>query len=267
MKIDPVTGWPFFVDHGSRRTTWDDPRYETGPRPSASASFRNYPSNPYPGEPKKCHEITNFLPTYPSSAHHSSYERKPAPLLAENTLSEQFGYPSRNAVRTQTELGNIRPLTMENSVGKSSNPTSTLQKESHEYSTPDKRYSPKLGVEEDITVHNTTGAQNNTNLKITSPQSYTVSEGSELVSSAIKRIEEIMNKSIELEERVSSYCGMVGTKDYIFIEESLMTILLLLDKVETHGNLEIRKVRKSAVCKVQELLTTLENKAKGKMVT
>ncbi|XP_042314634.1 BAG family molecular chaperone regulator 3 isoform X3 [Sceloporus undulatus] len=26
VKIDPQTGWPFFVDHNSRTTTWNDPR-------------------------------------------------------------------------------------------------------------------------------------------------------------------------------------------------------------------------------------------------
>lgn len=26
IKIDPQTGWPFFVDHNNRTTTWNDPR-------------------------------------------------------------------------------------------------------------------------------------------------------------------------------------------------------------------------------------------------
>jgi len=37
---------------------------------------------------------------------------------------------------------------------------------------------------------------------------------------------------------------------------------LQLDKVESNGNLEIRKARKSAVC-IQQMLTDLENKAKS----
>lgn len=27
VKIDPQTGWPFFVDHNNRTTTWNDPRH------------------------------------------------------------------------------------------------------------------------------------------------------------------------------------------------------------------------------------------------
>lgn len=28
VKIDPQTGWPFFVDHNNRATTWNDPRHD-----------------------------------------------------------------------------------------------------------------------------------------------------------------------------------------------------------------------------------------------
>lgn len=35
IKIDPQTGWPFFVDHNSRTTTWNDPRVQSaGPKVS-----------------------------------------------------------------------------------------------------------------------------------------------------------------------------------------------------------------------------------------
>lgn len=41
MKIDPCTGWPFFVDHVHRTTTWDDPRFST-------SGYNTYPQ-PTPG--------------------------------------------------------------------------------------------------------------------------------------------------------------------------------------------------------------------------
>ena len=42
----------------------------------------------------------------------------------------------------------------------------------------------------------------------------------------VKRIEEIMEKSVELEKKVTAYTGVLGSKDYIYIEESLVAILL-----------------------------------------
>lgn len=39
IKIDPQTGWPFFVDHNSRTTTWNDPRVPPeGPKDTASSA-------------------------------------------------------------------------------------------------------------------------------------------------------------------------------------------------------------------------------------
>ncbi|XP_077206041.1 BAG family molecular chaperone regulator 3 isoform X2 [Paroedura picta] len=47
VKIDPQTGWPFFVDHNSRTTTWNDPRLQ-GDRlkdsQSANGPSRNSPN-------------------------------------------------------------------------------------------------------------------------------------------------------------------------------------------------------------------------------
>ncbi|XP_006831470.1 PREDICTED: BAG family molecular chaperone regulator 3 [Chrysochloris asiatica] len=43
IKIDPQTGWPFFVDHNSRTTTWNDPRV-TPEGPKEAPSSANGPS-------------------------------------------------------------------------------------------------------------------------------------------------------------------------------------------------------------------------------
>ncbi|NXY87526.1 BAG3 regulator, partial [Alcedo cyanopectus] len=50
IKIDPQTGWPFFVDHNSRTTTWSDPRLRaaTGQESQSSA---NGPSRDSPKQP------------------------------------------------------------------------------------------------------------------------------------------------------------------------------------------------------------------------
>ncbi|XP_006879958.1 PREDICTED: BAG family molecular chaperone regulator 3 [Elephantulus edwardii] len=39
IKIDPQTGWPFFVDHNNRTTTWNDPRVPPeGPKETPSSA-------------------------------------------------------------------------------------------------------------------------------------------------------------------------------------------------------------------------------------
>ena len=81
----------------------------------------------------------------------------------------------------------------------------------------------------------------------------------------INKIAEIMKKTLELQEKISAYDGVSGSKDYVYIEESLVAVLLQLDKIETNGNVDIRKARKSAVCQVQQMLTDLENNAERNM--
>ncbi|XP_074882611.1 BAG family molecular chaperone regulator 3 [Buteo buteo] len=51
IKIDPQTGWPFFVDHNSRTTTWSDPRLRAAAAQEGQSSA-NGPSRDSPKQPQ-----------------------------------------------------------------------------------------------------------------------------------------------------------------------------------------------------------------------
>ncbi|XP_055018805.1 BAG family molecular chaperone regulator 3 [Boleophthalmus pectinirostris] len=53
VKIDPQTGWPFFVDHNNRTTTWNDPRHDTKKVREPSANGPSTSPEPSPQEPRK----------------------------------------------------------------------------------------------------------------------------------------------------------------------------------------------------------------------
>ncbi|KAK2824025.1 hypothetical protein Q5P01_021200 [Channa striata] len=53
VKIDPQTGWPFFVDHNNRTTTWNDPRHDTKKVREVSSNGPNIPPEPSPQETQK----------------------------------------------------------------------------------------------------------------------------------------------------------------------------------------------------------------------
>ncbi|KAM6184621.1 BAG family molecular chaperone regulator 3 isoform 2-T2 [Rhynchocyon petersi] len=60
IKIDPQTGWPFFVDHNNRTTTWNDPRVPPeGPKDAPSSA--NGPSR----EGSRLPPIREGHPVYP----------------------------------------------------------------------------------------------------------------------------------------------------------------------------------------------------------
>nr|XP_004659269.2 BAG family molecular chaperone regulator 3 isoform X2 [Jaculus jaculus] len=98
IKIDPQTGWPFFVDHNSRTTTWNDPRVSPeGPKEPPSSA--NGPSR----------EGSRLLP---SREGHPVYPQLrpgyiPIPVLHEGSENRQahpfHAYPQPGAQRFRTE--------------------------------------------------------------------------------------------------------------------------------------------------------------------
>ncbi|XP_004625681.1 BAG family molecular chaperone regulator 3 isoform X1 [Octodon degus] len=104
IKIDPQTGWPFFVDHNSRTTTWNDPRVSPeGPKETVSSA--NGPSR----------EGSRLLPTREG---HPVYPQLrpgyiPIPVLHEGAENRQ-PYPFRvyaqpGAQRFRTEAAAAAP--------------------------------------------------------------------------------------------------------------------------------------------------------------
>ncbi|KAJ8248344.1 hypothetical protein GJAV_G00241000 [Gymnothorax javanicus] len=59
IKIDPHTGWPFFVDHNNRITTWNDPRHDSKKESQTS----NGPCEAPPLEPQKLYMREMKFPT------------------------------------------------------------------------------------------------------------------------------------------------------------------------------------------------------------
>ncbi|XP_020025448.1 BAG family molecular chaperone regulator 3 isoform X2 [Castor canadensis] len=104
IKIDPQTGWPFFVDHNSRTTTWNDPRVPLeGPKETPSSA--NGPSR----EGSRLLPIREGYPVYPQLR--PGYI--PIPVLHEGSENRQLHhfhtYPQPGAQRFRTEAAAAAP--------------------------------------------------------------------------------------------------------------------------------------------------------------
>lgn len=104
IKIDPQTGWPFFVDHNSRTTTWNDPRVPPeGPKETASSA--NGPSR----EGSRLLPAREGHPVYPQLR--PGYI--PIPVLhegAENRQPHHFhAYSQPGVQRFRTEAAATAP--------------------------------------------------------------------------------------------------------------------------------------------------------------
>ena len=81
------------------------------------------------------------------------------------------------------------------------------------------------------------------------------------VEAQLMRIRDIAAQVESLEKEVVSFSGEVGSKRYIFLEESLMGQLLALDSTQTFGLQQIRSARKKVTTDIQYLLAQLESLA------
>lgn len=61
--------------------------------------------------------------------------------------------------------------------------------------------------------------------------------------------------------RVNTFVGQKGSKEYLMLDETLMGLLLELDKIDTMGSTVVRQARKRTVVATQQLHGLLESRA------
>ncbi|XP_006267278.2 BAG family molecular chaperone regulator 3 [Alligator mississippiensis] len=102
IKVDPQTGWPFFVDHNSRTTTWTDPRLH-GPQEGQSSA--NGPSRDSPRQP----QVREGSMGYPKLR--AGYI--PIPVIHEGAENrQQYTYYSAPQPATQRFKAETSPTTV-----------------------------------------------------------------------------------------------------------------------------------------------------------
>ena len=77
----------------------------------------------------------------------------------------------------------------------------------------------------------------------------------------LRRIEQIRCKVDGIRQKVERYVGHKNSKEYVHVEETLMSYLLELDTIETLGSGLVRSARKSVVKTIQSLQDLLESRA------
>ena len=271
MKMDPTTGWPFFVDHPNHRTTWLDPRYN-------SYGYTKPTRQPHYYSPWGW----GIDPYY------------------DTGLGSMFGYPIRKATprpatRPSKSQKISEPKLVEETKTKPT-PSSTLQSESQKpedtsslsdtetlkaeaQTVPEAKTAPSMEVETkaDLSSANVTITEtqptNETEphtLDIpsatqTETESSTVEEEMTIglteveIKSRLSTIQDIRTKTEALGSHVEEFKGLKGSKEYLFLDETLLSYMLQLDQIQAEGNKEIRTSRKATVIYIQDLLKKLED--------
>ena len=294
MKMDPLTGWPFFVDHLGGRTTWNDPRWDSFIR-----SPYKHPTYPYQSSPFDVDRIPSFTsPAYPwsmmtrtpSASLRGAGRKSPPPnqrrqssqvqqLETKDTYTTPLSQSSlphdgQNTVNHSplaSEVSEQKPSTQAHSV-EACQPVmhatvdaSTRSECPREEEKGEEVRRDVEGVGDETTMANPTLDQSADNLGL-EPADEFMAAGDEMTPQEVKemagQIEAVCVKVEGLRERVQR-CRREdrGGREKVFLEETLMGCMLQLDSVRTNGNPELRAARKSAVNNIQTLLDTLEASA------
>ena len=271
MKMDAFTGWPFFVDHSRRHTTWDDPRYP------------GYARGVYDRTPFHCHgNVPSFYeplnetpyadPFFSSSSTPSYFGRRPTNCQHANGATRKGQTKSRN---TREEVGNSKealrpselPVTANTADGTASAdvnpgvPQPTDPDDMQPTTTSEGEADSGCEVIEDADIL-PTEAEAEAEAEAGTEQPTTDSKLSDAERKIkLDKIAAIRTKIEELEPRITSFTAAKSSKEYLCIAESLTLCLLHLDDIESGGDDEVRTARKAAVVASQELLDELEQRA------
>lgn len=218
MKMDPMTGWPFFVDHLNRHTTWHDPRFRRSRNPWEPSCYYDLPYNGHHARP-----FSAKIPSPHQSPPLSHHQKLPSHRETVTDLQPQ-ATPSQHATTIPSATTH-----------------STLQKQSHSES--------QLVASERPDTPNHDDTENVSEVLATE------------IQEQLDRICEIQEKVELMRDQVTSFQGQTGSKDYIYMEETLMAHLLSLDSTQTFGLARVRTARKKVATNIQHLLSLLETRA------
>ncbi|KAI8506091.1 negative regulation of protein targeting to mitochondrion [Branchiostoma belcheri] len=236
MRLDPQTGWPFFIDHNTRTTTWQDPRRQM------------------PGQNRQ----TGHNQQQPPQSRQIPVQHESAPQQ-RYTVPQKENYHS--ARQTLPQNGQQSKGFTQIPVQHESSAQQPRTRHMDHVAEPSQR-GPQPGVspQQARRLYPPRGGSP----KPASPQAQTVN--SRVRDVPIQRkIEKIMADVNQLYNEVQDFRGRKqdNLKEYLRLEEFLTKCLLQLDGVETEGIAEVRTARKQAVVKCQQALTDLDSKGKG----
>lgn len=315
--MDPFTGWPFFVDHANRHTTWNDPRF--GYEPYSYHPFQGYglrhPSvyhDPFSRFP--LHDGPSVLPRRPPTARAPNNSRVKSGVPTDKrswrqdsvegvpAVSERGTGNGRTQVRVQpTDDERRRPAVEEHSTlpavsvpqhpdpqitsnppqatssppqATPSAPQATTSSGTHASSGKaagkEERKGSPAQLRGETPAQPKEGSESTHRLYprlptggVSSPvrEQDTSSVPEDELRSRLRCIEQTQAKVEAMRPKVQSFAGRKGTKEYLFIEETLMSYILELDNIETLGSQRIRAARKAVVTTVQSLMELLESRA------
>lgn len=268
MKMDFATGWPFFVDNLNRRTTWNDPRYSYNPYDGYSSGYPGYDPYTYSSYPYGARMSSPFaadpLCYDPWSHYPVRRANKKSPLATKLTKPKSApGYKTSHPTSSSSSPSLSDTTPPPTSVDSSSSnerldatPNDPSQNNMVEDSERNDNIEEEQPQQEEVTI--ATVAMDTMESKDTSASDTHFELTQEQIETRLKDINDVFALANDLKSRVESFKEPKGSKEYLYLSETLLSLIIKLDSISTDGNETIRLRRKKVIVFIQDLLTQLE---------
>ncbi|XP_070535156.1 BAG family molecular chaperone regulator 3-like [Ptychodera flava] len=281
MLFDTQSGWPFFVDHNTKRTTWQDPRRTrpTTPRVCWPWSPKSRQSKPgtareriipieVEGQNTPVSQSTRDHQQLGQDAHKAGV-RQHHQFQQQQQRNQERAFPEfGQRPSNQRQPGNGQSSSNERVIpihveGASQSPSQTRKTESpsqtrktSQHPSQARQSAPKQQPTPPQAPHKEVATER-------VPSESPSKQGNQQPTTqppGLVEIEKIMEDTKHLLEQVENFHGNKKDKQYLYLEEFLTRNLLKLDNIESNGNEEIRNARRNAVVHVQKCIEILEQK-------
>ena len=255
MKMDPFTGWPFFVDHPNRRTTWLDPRYPYLNKVQPSY-YDPYSAPRYDPFSAPCYDPWGWG-SYP-------VVRKPRPQSndARHTKNaERSSSSSQKEDVVACATKDEPPVTENSTLDKKDEPMEDTSSDQQPVTSDDHHNTPcDAPVDRHMTPCDPQDGDETDDQRDDQPcnEADTPTHSSDEIQQIISEIDKITVKVNDLKPSIESFSESNTSKNYRYLEETLISCMLQLDNINTNGVMSIREHRKAAIVYIEELLKKLE---------
>ncbi|CAH8555921.1 unnamed protein product [Schistosoma turkestanicum] len=285
MSYDNTTGFPFFIDHINKLTTWEDPRKSKtqNNRTQNLQSVPSYAASELTKNRQQCQSEGNE-----SESNSSNPEDIKVDIVGTNNNNNNNNNNNTQRKTTQSYYDNINePIPIKVHCANASNNTTHDDDNDSSYeceqsplnnaSTPQssdshKKTSSNAATDKNQSIpvksipvkisndthNNNNNNNNNDNNNVNNNTNENACQPT--VTDPLTLIEQAQRELSEIENEINEFTSSCKNKAYLLLEDKLEKLMLRLDKIDSAGDVSIRNKRREVILAVQNALKNLENK-------
>ncbi|TNN09956.1 hypothetical protein EWB00_005841 [Schistosoma japonicum] len=245
IGYDSITGFPFFINHIDKSTTWEDPR-----KSKANNSTQNLHS----------------VPTYSSELTNNHYQQH---NLENERLTDYSDDSKTGSIRNnilhkkQSYYDNVsEPISIKvHSIDSFNNNNNKHHDYEHRSCTPITQSSDSYKFNQNSFTNEMKSVPTEL-VSVKNPDNNNIGESlcKPATLDPLAIIDQAQCELNEIKAEINEFIPSCKNKAYLLLEDKLDKLMLRCDNIEFAGDLTIRKKRREVILAIQTVLLDLENK-------